>query len=106
MNFGFDGDLAMFATLIGAITKFIFYPLAQLRRRGDSDGDGQPDDVASGSFYIHPDVQSIVVLIAILIVSVIVSFATGEPLFPLLTSATTGFVGARAAHEGIGAIKK
>lgn len=106
MELGFNGDLAMYATAIGAITKFVLFPLAQLRRRLDSNGDGEPDDVATGSFYIHPDVQSVLVLFALLALTFVVSLASNQPLFPLISATATGYTGARAAHEGIGAIKK
>lgn len=106
MDLGFNGDLATFAAVMAALTKFAIYPVVQLRRRVDSNNDGVLDDIARGTSYIHPDLQSVIALAAIIILAVCYSFASSQPLFPVLSAAATGLATARAAHEGIGAIKR
>jgi len=106
IDLGFDGNLASVAAGAGALTKWVLYPLAQLRRRVDSDGDGQPDDVARGTYYLHPDLQGVAVLAALAVLGGGAALATGSPLFPMLSASFTGWATARAAHEGLQAVKR
>ena len=105
MNLGFDGDLALVAGIAGGITKMALFPLAQLRRRVDADKNGQADDVATGAYYVHPDLQAPVVLVLLCLGGFAFAAATGQALFPVLSAVVTGFAGARATHESISAAR-
>ena len=99
IDLGFNGDLGVIATAAAALTKYALYPLAQLRRRVDADGDGQPDDVARGTYFLHPDLQGLAVLVVLAILGVAVAIVAGLGLFPVLSAVFTGGLAARVAHE-------
>lgn len=105
IDLGFSGDLAALAAAAGAITKWVLYPLAQLRRRLDSNGDGHPDDDARGSFYVHPDMQGVLVLALLVLAGIIFAVVAREPLFPVLSAIASGWAGARVTHESIQAAR-
>lgn len=100
MNLGFDGDLTAIATAAGALTKFVLYPLVQLRRRIDSDNDGVLDDDGRGAYFIGFDLQGIVVVVVLMALAFLFALLADEPLLPLMSSAATGYAVARIAHEG------
>lgn len=106
MNFGFEGDMGAVALASGGFTTFVAYPLVKLRRRLDGNGDGQPDDDAKGSHYIHPDLHGGITLILILILSTIFAVVVGHPIFPVWSAAVSGWAGARVAHEATDAVRK
>ena len=106
IDLGFNGDLGVIATASAALTKFALYPLAQLRRRVDSDGDGQPDDVARGTYYLHPDLQGVAVLGVLVAGGTVVAVVAGLGIFPVLSAVATGWATARAAHEATQAVKR
>lgn len=99
MDLGFSGDLAMVTMAAATLTKVLLYPLAQLRRRVDSDGDGQADDVARGMFYVHPDLQGPLVLIAVVLLALVFALFAVQPIIPVITAAWVGMSAAEKAHE-------
>lgn len=105
VNLGFDGDLAIVASVAGGITKWAAYPLAQLRRRIDANGDGQLDDDARGAFYIHPDLHGAVSSGIIVAIATVFAVAAGEALFPVWSAALSGWGAARLTHESVQAAR-
>lgn len=100
MDLGFDPAMGGAAGLAAALAKFLLFPLARLRRRKGE------EDAATGSFYVHPDLQTPAVLTTLALGALAFCLATRTPLFPTLASMTTGLLTAMMGHDATGLARR
>lgn len=95
---GVDPNMGAAAGIALALSKLVFYPLVQLRRRKLDDGDNAE---ASGRLYVPERLHGGTVLFANALAAGGLAAALGLPIVPAISAASTGLIMARVAHEAM-----
>lgn len=96
LAFGLDPNMGA-ASLAGAVlTKWVIYPLVQMRRRRAGEEDAEE---GTGRPVVPARLQGGLALVLVSIVVAGGAAALGEPILPSVAAAATGYALARITHE-------
>jgi hypothetical protein len=94
---GVDAQMGAAAGISLIVSKLALYPLVQLRRRRSTD----PEDAEEGTGrpWVPQRFQGAAVLAGNAALAAALAVASGVPVFPAISAATTGLLLARVGHE-------
>lgn len=94
---GFDPQLGAAAGIALLLSKLVFYPVAQLRRRAPKDPDDA--DEGTGRSFVPLRLQGAAVFLANAGAAAGLAAAMGMPILAAVSAASTGLILARVGHE-------